>query len=124
MTERTAPTLDDVARAAGVSRATASRVINGAVPVSRPATEAVRKAVAMLGYRRDELDGMAFWTVTPPEYLESEYRQLASLHATGRYGPYEKELIRKDGSRVPVLLNGMCLEDSDGGMLIWSAAMA
>ena len=51
MTERTAPTLDDVARAAGVSRATASRVINGAVPVSRPATEAVRKAVAMLGYR-------------------------------------------------------------------------
>ena len=29
MTERTAPTLDDVARAAGVSRATASRVING-----------------------------------------------------------------------------------------------
>jgi diguanylate cyclase (GGDEF)-like protein/PAS domain S-box-containing protein len=76
--------------------------------------------LAMLGYRRDELDGMAFWTVTPPEYLESEYRQLASLHATGRYGPYEKELIRKDGSRVPVLLNGMCLEDSDGGMLIWS----
>ena len=51
MSERTAPTLDDVARAAGVSRATASRVINGVVPVSRPATEAVRQAVAMLGYR-------------------------------------------------------------------------
>jgi hypothetical protein len=58
--------------------------------------------------------------VTPPEYREAEYRQLASLHATGRYGPYEKELIHKDGSRVPVLLNGMCLNDSDGGMLIWS----
>ena len=51
MSQRTAPTLDDVARAAGVSRATASRVINGVVPVSRPATEAVREAVAMLGYR-------------------------------------------------------------------------
>ena len=51
MSERTAPTLDDVARAAGVSRATASRVINGVVPVSRPASDAVRKAVAMLGYR-------------------------------------------------------------------------
>ena len=51
MSERMAPTLDDVARAAGVSRATASRVINGVVPVSRPAADAVRKAVAMLGYR-------------------------------------------------------------------------
>lgn len=51
MSERIAPTLDDVARAAGVSRATASRVINGVVPVSRPAADAVRKAVSMLGYR-------------------------------------------------------------------------
>ena len=51
MNHRTAPTLDDVARAAGVSRATASRVINGVVPVSRPATEAVLEAVAQLGYR-------------------------------------------------------------------------
>ena len=51
MSERMAPTLDDVARAAGVSRATASRVINGVVPVSRPAADAVRKAVAMLGDR-------------------------------------------------------------------------
>ena len=51
MSQRTAPTLDDVARAAGVSRATASRVVNGVVPVSQPAAEAVRRAVEMLGYR-------------------------------------------------------------------------
>ena len=44
-------TLLDVARAAGVSRATASRVVNGVVPVSQPAAEAVRRAVEMLGYR-------------------------------------------------------------------------
>ena len=76
--------------------------------------------LAMLGYQRDELDGVAFWSVTPPEYRDAEFAQLASLRATGRYGPYEKELIHKDGSRVAVLLNGMCLADSDGGMLIWS----
>jgi diguanylate cyclase (GGDEF)-like protein/PAS domain S-box-containing protein len=76
--------------------------------------------LAMLGYRRDDLQTVTFRTVTPPEYRQSEYAQLASLQTTGRYGPYEKELFRKDGSRVPVLLNGMCLEDSDGGMLIWS----
>ena len=76
--------------------------------------------LAMLGYRRDELDSVAYWSVTPPEYQAAELEQLASLRKTGRYGPYEKELIRKDGSRVAVLLNGMCLEDTDGGMLIWS----
>lgn len=51
MTQRSAPTLDDVAKAAGVSRATASRVVNGVVPVSRPAAEAVHRAITMLGYR-------------------------------------------------------------------------
>nr|MBP8308544.1 PAS domain S-box protein [Burkholderiaceae bacterium] len=76
--------------------------------------------LTMLGYRRDELEGVTFWSVTPPEYRAAEFEQLASLRATGRYGPYEKELIRKDGSRVAVLLNGMCLPDADGGMLIWS----
>ena len=46
MSQRTAPTLDDVARAAGVSRATASRAITGVVPVSAPAAEAVRRSTA------------------------------------------------------------------------------
>lgn len=46
-----AATLEDVAAAAGVSRATASRVLNN-VPTVRPAAvEAVRRAAAELGYR-------------------------------------------------------------------------
>ncbi|WP_246086530.1 LacI family DNA-binding transcriptional regulator [Nocardioides humi] len=45
-----APTLDEVARMAGVSRATASRAINGGNRVSRPAREAVEAAVRALGY--------------------------------------------------------------------------
>jgi DNA-binding LacI/PurR family transcriptional regulator len=44
------PTLEEVAAAAGVSRATASRVINGSPRVSVPAKTAVDKAVADLGY--------------------------------------------------------------------------
>lgn len=44
------PTLEQVARAAGVSRATVSRVVNGSVTVAAPAREAVRRAVAELGY--------------------------------------------------------------------------
>lgn len=44
------PTLEDVARAAGVSRATASRAIRGAGKVSSIALEAVDRAVKELGY--------------------------------------------------------------------------
>ncbi|KIF71434.1 LacI family transcriptional regulator [Streptomyces sp. AcH 505] len=45
-----APTLEDVARTAGVSRATVSRVINGVRNVDPTIADAVRKAVASTGY--------------------------------------------------------------------------
>lgn len=45
-----APTLEDVARAAGVSRATASRAINGGALVSQETRDAVTRAVVDLGY--------------------------------------------------------------------------
>ncbi|NUR69538.1 MAG: LacI family DNA-binding transcriptional regulator [Hamadaea sp.] len=48
------PTIEDVARAAGVSRATASRVINHAPGASAPLRARVEAAVAALGYRPDE----------------------------------------------------------------------
>ncbi|GAA0389149.1 LacI family transcriptional regulator [Acrocarpospora corrugata] len=44
------PTLEDVARAAGVSRATVSRVINGIRNVDPEIQETVRRAVAAVGY--------------------------------------------------------------------------
>jgi DNA-binding LacI/PurR family transcriptional regulator len=44
------PTLEDVARAAGVSRATVSRVVNGAANVSADVQRAVRDAIAAVGY--------------------------------------------------------------------------
>lgn len=44
------PTLEAVAALAGVSRATASRVVNGGAGVRQPLVEQVRKAVAELGY--------------------------------------------------------------------------
>lgn len=45
-----APTLDQVAAAAGVSRSTASRAINGGLRVSPQAQQAVDSAAALLGY--------------------------------------------------------------------------
>ena len=60
----------------------------------------------LVGYSREDLAaGRLLWPdLTPPEY--SPLDELA--HEEGlRFGactPYEKELLRKDGSRVPVLL--------------------
>ncbi|MGW1813864.1 LacI family DNA-binding transcriptional regulator [Streptomyces sp. NPDC002125] len=45
-----APTLEDVARAAGVSRATVSRVVNGVRNVDPAIQKAVRQAVTVTGY--------------------------------------------------------------------------
>ncbi|SCG56963.1 LacI family DNA-binding transcriptional regulator [Micromonospora coxensis] len=50
MTTAQRPTLEAVARRAGVSRATVSRVVNGSTTVAGPIQEAVRRAVAELGY--------------------------------------------------------------------------
>lgn len=72
------------------------------------------------GYTREEFVDLSYWDVTPKEYEEQEAQQLKSMEETGRYGPYEKEYIRKDGSRFPVLLNGMVVYDNTGRKLIWS----
>ncbi len=50
MKSRIAPTLDDVARVAGVSRATASRAVRGDQRVHPDSQEAIRAAVEQLGY--------------------------------------------------------------------------
>jgi PAS domain S-box-containing protein len=37
--------------------------------------------------------------MTPPEWIEASAQQLRKLDHSGRVGPYEKEYLRKDGSR-------------------------
>jgi len=69
----------------------------------------------MLQYnRKDLVSGRADWTeLTPPEWRDGDERVLAELKETGSIQPYEKEFLRKDGSRVPVLI-GAALFQKDG----------
>ncbi|GAA0374441.1 hypothetical protein GCM10009092_43340 [Bowmanella denitrificans] len=71
------------------------------------------------GYQKDEFLQLNYWQITPKSYLQQEQEQLRQLRELGQFGPYEKEYIRKDGSRFPVLLNGMLITDSQGQELIW-----
>jgi two-component system cell cycle sensor histidine kinase/response regulator CckA len=66
----------------------------------------------MLGYSRDELlSGAVRWTdVTPPERSALADRAGAQLRETGVAPAWETEHIRKDGSRVPVLVGVAMLD--------------
>jgi PAS domain S-box-containing protein len=72
------------------------------------------------GYPAGELVNLDYWQLTPRKYEADEARQLDALARSGRYGPYEKEYQRKDGSLIPLRLNGMLVEDPDGNQCIWS----
>ena len=72
------------------------------------------------GYPAEELKVVDYWKLTPDKYKDDESRQLQALAETGRYGPYEKEYRRKDGSLIPLRLNGMLVTGSDGNQYIWS----
>ena len=59
----------------------------------------------MVGYTREDLDaGRISWAeMTPPELVEQDRRVLKELAATGVCETFEKDFIRRDGSRVPDL---------------------
>jgi PAS domain S-box-containing protein len=68
----------------------------------------------MTGYAREDVDGgrLRWDAMTPPEFAEADRRAVEQLMARNVCEPFEKEFMREDGSRVPVLLGGARFEDS------------
>ena len=66
----------------------------------------------MVQYDREDLAlGRLRWTdLTPAEWRGHAELAVADLKATGVFQPFEKEYLRKDGSRVPVLIGGALFE--------------
>jgi PAS domain S-box-containing protein len=50
--------------------------------------------------------------MTPDEYAALDKRAIDEMLATGEAAPFEKEYIRKDGSRVPVLVGRKLVRES------------
>jgi len=58
--------------------------------------------------------GRVSWReLTPPQYLESDREKVDELLRTRRHPPYEKEYLRSDGTRAPVLVSSALFPDSD-----------
>jgi PAS domain S-box-containing protein len=67
----------------------------------------------MVGYSRDEvISGRVRWAeMTPPEWERHDQTAIAQLMERGATNTWEKEYIRKDGSRVPILVGVAMLNE-------------
>jgi PAS domain S-box-containing protein len=76
--------------------------------------EANAAFLKMVGYTREELlAGHLHWSeMTPPEYKPMDERAIEELRTSGVCSPWEKEYIRKDGSRISILIGAALLEGS------------
>jgi PAS domain S-box-containing protein len=68
----------------------------------------------MVGYSRDDLtSGRIRWSDwTPPEWRAVSERAVAQIAAEGKCDLFEKEYVRKDGSRVPVLIAAAAIDET------------
>ncbi|MFM0555740.1 AAA family ATPase [Paraburkholderia sediminicola] len=65
--------------------------------------------------REDLISGRIRWPdLTPPEWRDLDELVRAELTANGSAKPFEKEYLRKDGSRVPVLVGAAAFGDREG----------
>jgi PAS domain S-box-containing protein len=81
-------------------------------------TEANDAWLRLMGVSRQELAaGLVRWDqLTAPEWLARTRQAVAEVEATGRALPYEKEYIRRDGSRFWGLVGGAKLEGRPEGV--------
>jgi PAS domain S-box-containing protein len=70
--------------------------------------------LCLIGYSRQDLEaGQIRWTeLTPPEFLPLDWHASKQLRLGRTVAPWEKEYIRKDGTRIPVLIGAAMLEGS------------
>ncbi len=79
-------------------------------------TETNDAFLQMSGYSREDLEqGLVSWDkMTPPEWMPHSLRAIEEFKATGSTTAYEKEYIRKDGSRWWGLFSAKRLNEEEG----------
>lgn len=97
---------------AKISRLFDAGVIGLVVTDGERILEANDAFLQMVGSTPEDLAaGLPRWAdLTPPEYAELDARAIAEIAERGVCTPYEKEYVRTDGARVPVLLGAAAVQ--------------
>ncbi|MBW4934764.1 PAS domain-containing protein [Marinobacter sp. F4206] len=72
------------------------------------------------GYSRDEFMALDFKNLLSGGFVGMRDRALSQLQETGRFGPFEQNILRKDGSSYPAVIQGLRITNSSGRTLVWS----
>lgn len=74
------------------------------------------------GYTRDDIAKrtVSWPAMTPREYAELDQRGIDAIKATGVCLPFEKEYIKKDGTRVPILIGAALVEGSESEVIAYA----
>jgi PAS domain S-box-containing protein len=77
-------------------------------------TSASRHFLQMVGYAVEDIDAekLNFREMTPPEWTTINEDAIVVMRKNGSVAAYEKEYLRKDGTRVPIMIAGVCFENS------------
>ena len=68
----------------------------------------------LVGYSRQEVLRLHLTDITPREWMAVEKKAVAQMRRRGYSKRFEKEYVRKDGTRVPVELQGSLIRDAQG----------
>lgn len=82
--------------------------------------EANPELLAMLDYDIATLRELRWSDLTPPRYAEEDQKQKAELLRNGRYGPHEKQLLRRSGDAVEVAISGVRVQEVSGEDRVWT----
>ena len=77
-------------------------------------TSANSHFLKMVGYTEKDLAAglLDFRAMTPPEWTELNDKNIDRIRQRGRAPAYEKEYVRKDGTRVPIMIAGVSFENN------------
>ena len=72
--------------------------------------------LGMLGYSKADVDAglLRGERLSAPGYADADRQAMEEVERSGSCTPYEKEFLRSDGSRLPVLVGGSILPDRTG----------
>ena len=82
--------------------------------ISGSITDANDTFLQMVGYTKEDLlSGKISWRLmTPANYQRLDEQKIEEMKRLGVHTPYEKEFIRKDGSRVSILIGAALIDGS------------